>query len=139
MRTFHITSTAFEGYVELCFNESELLVRYDITSAELSEDQQIWFLRDMPRTLYDISRVIAESPSAKMTEVTMQVTFEMFWNKYDDRTVSSKKKTLQKWNKMPESDRIKAYNYIARYFASLAPGTRKKYAETFLNAELWNN
>jgi len=74
-----------------------------------------------------------------VTEIDQNITFDKFWNRYDDKLNSSKKKTQVKWNKMPAAEQAKAFRYIGKYFASIPSGTRKKYAETYLNAELWNN
>jgi hypothetical protein len=63
----------------------------------------------------------------------------MFWKKYNDKERSSKKRTLAKWNKMSQVEQTKAYNYIQKYFNSIPNGVETKYAETYLNAELWNN
>jgi hypothetical protein len=68
-----------------------------------------------------------------------EIDFDRFWKRYDDRVNSSRKRTLIKWNKMPKSEQIKAFYFVGKYFASLPPGIRKKYAETYLNDELWNN
>lgn len=40
---------------------------------------------------------------------------------------------------MTSAEQGKAYRFIGRYIASLGQGIRQKYAETYLNAELWNN
>ena len=139
MKHFQLTASSFEGAVDLYFNDLNLLERFDTSRADLSEKQQIWILQSLPRELAEVKSVMKKSPNVKITEVSEEVTFDMFWNKYDDKLCSSKKKAILKWNKMPLSERQKAYNSISKYFQYLAPGTRKKYAETYLNAELWNN
>jgi hypothetical protein len=139
MKQYQLTSNAFTGFVDLYFNELGLLVEFSLKSAELSEKQQVWILKNMPRELAEINRVIADSKTAKLTEIKLEITFEMFWQKYDDKQVSSKKKAAAKWNKMTKTDQLKAFNFINTYFNNISGGTRKKYAETYLNAELWNN
>ncbi len=134
---YHITSTSWTGYIELEFNSIGLMVRSDITQAVLNEDQQIWFLRNC-RELSELQRVI-KGTTATMTEVKQEVTFDLFWNRYDEKIRSSKKKALTTWNRLRKDDQVKAYNYIKKYEGSMAQGVAKKYAETYLNAELWNN
>lgn len=136
MRTFHLTSTAFTGYVEFRFNQIGLLENMHI-HADLTEKQQIFLLQNMPREVAELDRL--KSPMATITEVKQEVTFEMFWERYDDKANSSKKRAIQKWNKMTPADRARAYWFIGKYFGSIPQGTRKKFAETYLNAELWNN
>lgn len=139
MKHYQLTSDAITGFVDFFFDDMGYLVKFDISQAELSQEQQIFILKKLPREIEELQNVIGKSPSAKLTEIKFEVTFEAFWNKYDDKQMSSRKKTLLKWNKMSDTDRLKAFNFISLYFSGIAPGTRKKYAETYLNAELWNN
>jgi hypothetical protein len=138
MKHYQLTSDAITGFVDFFFDDMGLLVKFDISNAQLSTEQQIFILKKLPRELAELQNVIGKSPSAKLTEIKFEVTFEAFWNKYEDKQMSSRKKALLKWNKMNDSDKLKAYNFISMYFTGLG-NTRKKYAETYLNAELWNN
>jgi hypothetical protein len=139
MKHYQLTSESFKGAVDIYFNDNGLLSEFSTKEAELSENQQIWILKKMPRELGELQNLIGDSKTAKLIEVRQEVTFELFWNKYDDKALSSKKRTLVKWNKMSQAERIKAYNFINKYFQRIPGGTRKKFAETYLNAELWNN
>lgn len=136
MITYQLTSPAFTGFVEFIFNNYGLLDKMDI-HADLSEKQQIFLLKNMPREIGELDRL--KSPTVTITEVKQEVTFDMFWERYDDKVNSSKKRTRQRWEKMTPADRARAYWYIGKYLGSIPPGTRKKFAETYLNAELWNN
>jgi len=136
MKLFHLTSTAFEGFVQFQYNDIDLLEKMEI-HADLSENQQVFLLRHMPREITELEKL--RSDSSTITEIKQDITFEMFWEKYDDKVNSSKKRTVQKWNKMTPADRARAYWFISKYVASIPSGTRKKFAETYLNAELWNN
>lgn len=73
-----------------------------------------------------------------VVELQQDISFEMFWNKYDDKLRSSKKKSLKAWNKFPEAEQVKAYYFIQTYNRHRG-NAEKKYCETYLNAELWNN
>lgn len=136
MKIFHLTSTSFTGYIEFRFRDNGLLEKYEIL-ADLTESQQIYLLRNLPREIFELDRF--KSSTATVTEVSDEVTFDMFWDRYDDKINSSRKRALQKWNKMTPADQIRAFRFISRYFGSIPSGTRKKFAETYLNAELWNN
>jgi hypothetical protein len=138
MTIYHFTSTTFTGYVEFRFTDADLLDKYEIC-ADLSEAQQTFLLRHLPRDRAELRDLLAKSNAATLTEIKQVVTFEMFWTKYDDKINSSRKRTLQKWDKLTPADQARAYWYIDKYFGSIPPGTRKKFAETYLNAELWNN
>lgn len=139
MIMYSLTSTAFAGEVLFEFDDNQLLQRFDSTGANLSEQQQLFLLRRLPRDLAQIKTFLESSPTAKFTPIEQHITFEMFWNRYDEKVRSSKKKALKIWNRLSRTDQQKAFRFIARYEASLYPGTPKKYAETYLNAELWNN
>lgn len=139
MKHYQLTSVAFDGAVDMFFDDAGTLLKLDITGAILSKKQQEWILREMYPELSELKRQLSESGTAKITEVTTEVTFEMFWDRYDDKINSSRKRTMQKWNRMTKTDQLRAYNYINRYLNNLPSGTRKKYAETYLNSELWNN
>jgi hypothetical protein len=105
--------------------------------AELNESQQRFLLEHMPREIAELN--LLKTPNTTITEIKQEVNFEMFWQHYDDKLTSSKRKTLKRWNQMHAADQVRAYNYVTKYFNSIPPGTRKKYAETYLNAELWAN
>ncbi|MBI9055490.1 MAG: hypothetical protein JEY96_16830 [Bacteroidales bacterium] len=139
MAIFHLTSDNFEGFVEFEFNKDGYLTRYDTENATMSKEHLVFLLKRFPRHIDQAEELMSKSDTATFTEIVSEVTFEMFWNKYNEKVNSSRKRALQKWNRMSKSDRIKAYQYINKYFMSIPYGTRKKYAETYLNAELWNN
>lgn len=136
MKIFHLTSIAWTGYIEFVFSDNTLLEKWE-NHADLSEKQQIFLLKHLPREIPELDQL--KTPNTTLTEVKEDITFEMFWARYDDKINSSRKRTLHKWNTMTPAERSRAYRYIARYFANVPTGTRKKYAETYLNAELWNN
>lgn len=138
--TYLLTSGGFTGDVLFEFDADGLLVRYDISGAQLNTTQKAWMLERLPCHLNDLQLVLGNSKTAKLTkQLRTSVTFEDFWNRYNDKTTSSKKKTLLIWNRMSQTERDKAFNYIPAYFRSIPTGVAKKYANTYLNAELWNN
>ena len=137
-KTYSLTSTAFSGEVLFEFR-NDLLVKFDMSNAELNDKQHIILAHNLPRTLFEVDVFMSKSKNAIFIEIPQVITFDMFWQRYDDKLNSSKKKTEVKWNKMPLSEQFKAFRFIGRYFASIPANTRKKYAETYLNAELWNN
>jgi hypothetical protein len=140
IREFWLSSSKFEGYVRYQFDkDSGLLYGVDTTTASLSFEQLSHIFKVLPKSVDVVNVVVHGSTTSVLTEIHTQITFEMFWEKYDDKLNSSKKRTLSKWNKMGKNEHILAYNFIDTYFRSLPSGTRKKYAETYLNAELWNN
>lgn len=139
MIAYSLTSEHFKGEVIFRFNDEGLLINYDASTAELSEEQLLFLLKRLPRELPEIEKLMKVSSTAKMLKIDESVTFEMFWDRYNEKVRSSKKKAIAKWNRMTQKDRIKAYYFINKYEMSISTGVSKKYAETYLNAELWNN
>lgn len=140
MKRYSITSEKFAGEFTVVYDDRRELASIDMSQAEMTVKQKNWLLAHKPSTEDKLFEMQRDNKLMKITLIPESiVTFEMFWQRYDDKLNSSKKRTKQKWEKMKESERIKAFNYVGRYFASIPQGTRKKYAETYLNAELWNN
>jgi hypothetical protein len=137
-RKFVLRSEKFKGEVLFEFTDS-ILTKYDTSDAELSEEQTMHLAKKLPRELADVKNWLAESHTSSFLEIIQEITFDLFWDRYDDKVNSSRKRSLIKWNKMSKNEQRKAFNYIQKYFMSIPFGTRKKYAETYLNAELWNN
>lgn len=124
----------------MVYDDRRELVGLDMSGAEMTVQQKNWLMANKPSTEDKLFEMQRQSKWMKITLIPESiVSFEMFWQRYDDKLNSSKKRTKQKWDKMSKSEKQKAYNFINRYFSSIPQGTRKKYAETYLNAELWNN
>lgn len=139
MKKYLLTSSKWDGEIEVVYNDLNLMVSIDISRADLAEKQQIYFLRDLPREMAELEILKQKSPTLVVTEVVQEVSFEKFWNHYDEKIRSSKKRAEKAWNKLNKTDQVRAYNYIDKYKQSLYANTNAKYAETYLNAELWNN
>lgn len=138
MKTFLLTSTAWSGQIELQYDDLDHLTKCDLSQAQLSLQQHMWFLRRLPVELTALKELITNS-TARLVEVNQEITFESFWNRYNDKVRSSRKKAERIWSRLSKADQAKAYAYVATYEASRSAGVAKKYAETYLNAELWNN
>jgi hypothetical protein len=132
-----ITSEKFGGEVIFEIAESGCIAMVDFRKAEMSAAQLAWTMEEVP--LIEAMNGLLKSPHSKCTVVPDEITFETFWKKYDDKEHSSKKKTEAKWEKMKRLEQVKAYNYISKYFIAIPGGVMKKHAETYLNAEMWNN
>ena len=139
MKTYLLTSPQFEGEIELQYDDTLQLISLQIR-ATLTPGQHRWFTQILPSTLPELKSILkVKQSSAILTEVVFIPSFEDFWNRYDDKQLSSRKRAMSKWDRMSKNQRIKAYNFIQTYFSGIPSGIRKKYAETYLNAELWNN
>jgi hypothetical protein len=145
-RKYIITSSAWDGEVELIYSDemleskdgNMLLVMLDVRRAELSEPQHIWFLKSC-REFSEFEPKIKSAPGVVIAEVAIEVTFDIFWKRYKAPYNSKNKKALLAWNRLPVSEQIKAFNYIAKYERGIQSWQTRQYAETYLNSDLWNN
>lgn len=139
MKKLSFTSGAFTGEVLLVFNDLGLLVSYDATQAQLSEKQQRWFNSRLPQELSEVKRVLSGSSTAKLTELSIDVTFELFWHRYNAPRNSKKIPSERCWNRLSQAQRNKAFYFIPIYESHMEPGVAKLYAETYLNSGPWRN
>lgn len=139
MKTFLLTSKTFEGEIELVYSDDEFLGSFSMERAQLSLQQKMYFLTNLPRTRGELKEFASRSTTMALEQVHQEITFEMFWDRYDHKAVSSKKKALAAWQRLSKAHQQKAYRHISRYFQMLPPGVAKKYAETYLNSQLWDN
>ena len=141
MKRVLITSSKFTGEIELVYNDDDVLVKYDATRAELTDRQIVLFMKYLPREELALQALKERFAGMNITEVQTEVTFDQFWKAwFKDRPKdnSSKKRSEVRWNRMTVRDQVKAYSYITTYMGKVKPGTEPKYAETYLNSEVWN-
>lgn len=135
-----LRSQKFSGFIKYTFNEEGILLGYDTSDAALSSEQLSWLAERMPRQLPEFKAALNGSKTYKLELLKAEaISFEQFWTRYNEKTRSSKKKALNCWNRLSQTNRDKAYAHIVSYERSIPNGIAKKYAETYLNAELWNN
>jgi hypothetical protein len=136
--TYSLVSSKFTGEVRFTYNIDGLLIKYEVTNAMTSGNISN-ILKHLPKTYAELQALIAQSKTAQVTEVIEEITFDMMWKRYNDSGRSSKKKSLARWNKFNTDNQRKSYFYYPTYVKNIPPGVEKKYLETYLNAELWNN
>lgn len=138
MIRYLMTSARIEGEVEFTFGDDGALINM-VFPPNFTQKQYEFTFKYKPYCIELMEAFIAITKDVTFTKEVKPLSFDDFWNKYGEKEHSSKKKTEIKWNNMPKSARIKAFNYINRYKMSLPQGVRMKYAETYLNSELWEN
>lgn len=90
-RIFSITSDEFKGVIVAGFNdETGDFVSIDFSMAILSKKQHAWFLDNMPKSISFLNQWIQEKRKLKIEEE--KISFEMFWDRYNDKICSSKKR-----------------------------------------------
>jgi hypothetical protein len=140
-----MTSPQFEGEIEYSYDDDGNMRRFEIR-ATLSADQLQWILTHIPvdlDKLYMLREHFRRIKSpADIREYIQKIDFDIFWSRWfagRNKDNSSKKKAQTKWNRMTKSEQLKAYQYIGKYMNKLGAGVGIKYAETYLNSDLWNN
>ncbi len=137
MKKYSITSLAFNGEIIYTFDERDTFTGIEV-KATLTETQIRHFFSYMPYTSTELKQTIGTSKKVTVTEVIEEITFDMFWSKYNDKERSSKKRSMVAFNKLNQGNQAKAYHHILKYFRTKG-NAEKKYCETYLAAELWNN
>ncbi|TAG31911.1 MAG: hypothetical protein EAZ35_02345 [Sphingobacteriia bacterium] len=138
VRKFLVTTAVSpEGVVYSYASDTEKIVAFEIKQENIKAVAMQWLLDNLKPTLNDFLTWV-KSFKCEVVEIHQKISFDMFWNQYNDGSRSSKKRSLSVWNKLKEEDQIKAYYYYPKYNKNRG-NAEKKYCETYLNAELWNN
>ena len=138
MRTFILTSKAFvDTHIEFYFNEEYFIGYKIIGSAIKSAHEFSKRVVEANPTLTNFMQQVGQNYEIK--ELLQEITFDMFWDRYNEKIRSSKKRSQIKWNSMTKAEQIKCFNYLSMYFRNIPAGCVKKNCETYLNSELWNN
>jgi hypothetical protein len=132
-----MTAPTIDGAIQFDYNEAGYLERFFV-GASLTHQQYQFIVGRLPWHTDQIEAFTTSVPSASFAMRDRKLTFREFWDKYDDKVRSSRKRTEKKWDSMSETEQIKAYLFIPKYFRSKG-NAEKKYAETYLAAEQWNN
>lgn len=137
MKRYEVTSPKMKGRIIFGFEEKNgCLVVVDLSNSGLTEPQWRWVLSNPPSRISELPQCWK---TMKWEELVEDITFDMFWKRYDDKARSSKVKTKRQWDKMPVREQAAAYRFISTYFSSIPQGVCKKYATTYLSDQLWNN
>lgn len=137
MKKYEVTSERFEGRIIFGFSEEDgRLVMVDLSEASISMTQWQWIFKNLPGNEVTLR---GKWTFVTVEEIVENITFDMFWQRYDDKARSSKIKTQRQWDKMPVREQVAAYRFIPSYFSSIPQGVCKKYATTYLSDQLWNN
>lgn len=141
MKKITITgSSAWEGYIEVIYNDSDSIIKFDFMGAELNNQQKDLFMRRCPVTYSTgcISKAFPHS-NLKVIEGDYFVTFNDFWQEYNLKRNRLRCEKL--WNKMSNADKVLAHFGIRAYRRHLQLNTWKNQAdpETYLKSRYWEN
>jgi hypothetical protein len=142
MNKYVITSDKTTGEVVFTYNDKGLLIGFDFQLDDSESYMLLWTLNKLIFKWEEEFKNEVKSLKIRCTKLTLEVTFDMFWEKYDHKSMSSKHKTLARWKNLSKTDQIRAFNFISTYNSrrmSMVPCPAKKLAETYLNSMMWNN
>lgn len=138
MRIYEIHSSVFGGPVRMTFNAHGILICFEV----MNQDTEALNIKEdeLPtirlRLVQDLFLSMCEAYTLKPVEVSRELTFEMFWDKYAykvDKTLAQ-----EQWGKLSKEDQLKAYDFIPRYNAQLkTSGLARKYAVRYLKHKPW--
>ena len=140
-RKFLITTTLSPDGIVYYYSESGLFVGVKIMQETLSEPQRKSILNTLHTNVdafLSWAKMFSKDSGAEVVELQQDITFNMFWTKYNDKDRSSKKRSLALWTKLDKANQVKAYYHYDKYNRKRG-NAEKKYCETYLSAELWNN
>lgn len=133
-----LQSDRFNGDINIEYNELGLLKALHV-NAELEPNQWQWLRKDFPVTI-DILFNLESTSSLRVTEVSDDLSFGVFWEAYKYK-VGNKKQAEKIWNLLSEVDQVSALASIPKYLHWLAcrPNMEQTHATTWLNQRRWEN
>ncbi|WAC40559.1 hypothetical protein [Pedobacter sp. SL55] len=80
MKKYMLTSVLFTGTVVFVYNAEGWLVGFD-NSAEFSDDQHLWLIKNLPLKL-GVIEPWSKKIKGTLKEVPMDLSFDVFWETY---------------------------------------------------------
>ena len=138
MKKLRITSPYFNGNIDLVYDQNGKLCLIDAMNANTTHGQLKNFLSTAQTDIGAISLWFTGT-SAKVIEVPLEATFEMFWNMYLKKI--NKARAIKLWDKLNDADRMSAILGISKYNSYLLRESWRTKAdpETYLRNRYWEN
>lgn len=138
MARYLLTSTQFEGEIELRYSPEGDLICYE-NRAHLSELQIKWIAHSLPVRVEHVRQLIGESKTARLFEVPEDLSFARFWSDYRYK-VGNKARAQKLYDELSDADKMRALRRIAIYddFVKVKK-IGKVYAETYLSQRRFDN
>src|SRR5687767_4398903 len=109
MRRFLVTSPSFSGEAEIVYNTNETLIWIDMSKTNMGANIVTAFKAKVPANVHLLAAAFADT-MATIVEADYEVSFEMFWQKYDKKI--NRKRCEPVWNKLIKTEQVRAYNGI---------------------------
>ncbi len=138
MRRFLITSPNYTGQAEVIYNDAGTLCRMDVSDTNMGAAMVNGFKGRLCTQVDQITATF-EGTAATVIEADFEVSFDMFWKKYNKKI--NKSRCILLWGKLDKSMQVMAYMGISQYDKYLKRETwrSKADAETYLRNKYWEN
>ena len=140
MKRYILTSPLIYGSVDLVYSDTGLIqkVDFELTTAPMVNRKGILSRVAKFPLCEEIASVI-EGTQATIVEADFEVSFEMFWKKYNKKI--NKFRCIKLWEKMEKTMQVKSFYGIEQYDKYLKKeGWRTKAdPETYLRNQYWEN
>lgn len=141
MRRLILTSPVITGQVEIIYNDNELIEVIDFSkTAPTAAGVRKGLLERLARfpQFADAEQIVTGTQGI-LVEADLEVTFDMFWKKYDKKI--NKARAIKLWDKLSKTDQVKAYYGIDAYDKYLQKESWRSKAdpENYLRNRYWEN
>jgi hypothetical protein len=140
MPKYIITFTKQEANALFEYNDEGFLMKYELTPGTFDKLQFAWLFSRFPRTLELLEKwKVWNVPNVTIKKVEEDLSFQRFYDLYDHK-ISKRSRAETAWNALSRANKALAIAYLPKYEAHLRKTSQnKKYPETYLNSEAWNN
>lgn len=138
MQRIRVTSPYFTGSIDIVFDQYGQLCLFDAMQATLTDGQMKLFLKNAQSNVSTIEQWFGGT-KAKLIEVPLEATFDMFWSLYAKKI--NKVRVVKLWEKLNDTDKMSAILGITKYNNYLSRETWRSKAdpETYIRGKYWEN
>lgn len=139
-RKYLLEFTNYQAKALVEYNADGFLIKFELDPGTFEEKQFVFMTDKFPKTIKHMQALISwKLPNVRISELKQDLSFEAFYNAYAYK-VSKRSTAENAWKKLPDPEKAKAIAYIPVYDRFLGEKKiNKKYPETYLNSEMWNN
>ena len=138
MRRFIISSPHYNGQAEIIYNADATLCRIDLTETDMKASLVKGFKNRVPATVDELADAFTGT-QVKIIEADIEVSFDMFWKKYNKKI--NKSRCIILFTKMDKGLQLMAFMGIPDYDKYLKKESWRSKAdpETYLRNRYWEN
>lgn len=139
MKRFLITSPKYSGQAEVFYNAAGVLCKIDCSDTNMSAGLIDAFKRVVSPHVDDIANPNRFTGGTVIVEAEFEVSFEMFWKKYNKKI--NKSRCILLWGKLNKSVQVQAFFGVDGYDKYLKKESWRNKAdpETYLRNQYWEN